>query len=183
MSYIDPRFLILTVLLLLTLPLHWVLAAFFAAAFHELCHLFAMKISKVPLRGVKVKLLGAQIEAAPERIREEFFITAAGPLGSLLLCSLFRWIPRTAICAGAQLAFNLLPIYPLDGGRLLHLLLEKYCPRHTQQIERWIKLAVLTGTAAAAFCLSVFCSLGIFPLLLYASVIIRALPRKIPCKP
>ena len=182
LPYIDPRMLILAVLLLLTMPLRWLLAALFAAAFHEFCHFLAIKILNVPFYGIKIGVFRAQIEAAPTGNKEEFLITVAGPLGSMLLFLLFRWIPRIAIFAGIQMLFNLLPLYPLDGGRLLRIALETICPRFRITVERWTRNAVFMAATAAAVYLSIVCSLGIVPVLLSAVWIIKVFQRKIPCK-
>ncbi len=48
----------------------------------------------------------------------------SGPMGSLLLFLFVRWIPRIAFCGLLQGIYNLLPIYPLDGGRVVRCMLD-----------------------------------------------------------
>ena len=48
---------------------------------------------------------------------KELICALAGPAGGLILLIFARWIPRIAICAAVQALYNLLPVYPLDGGR------------------------------------------------------------------
>ena len=43
----------------------------------------------------------------------------AGPCGSLLLMCFAVWFPRTAVCGFIHGLYNLIPVYPLDGGRAL----------------------------------------------------------------
>ena len=83
------------------------------------------------VRSLQLGLFGAQMEIAhPERLSYggEMLVTAAGPLVNLLLAPGLAWLGREAevfwLFAGAQLVlgcFNLLPVRPLDGGRLLWL--------------------------------------------------------------
>lgn len=111
-------------MLLLTLPLRWLLASVFAAAFHELCHVLGVILSGGTVQGFSLSVGGAVIHArVPGRFRELASI-AAGPLGSLSLFFLFRFWPEAAICGFLQGICNLLPLPWTDGGRLLCLLLD-----------------------------------------------------------
>ena len=65
-------------------------------------------------------------------IKEELMILLAGPVTQIVyyhIVSFFYVLPQEfRFFHLALLFFNLLPIYPLDGGKLLHLLLEKVMP-------------------------------------------------------
>ena len=113
---------LLFALLLLTLPLPWVVASLCAAAFHELCHILALVLMHRPIVGIRIGTRGAQILTTPMGPKEELLCAAAGPLGSLFLLLFLRQLPRLALCAGIQGLFNLIPLYPMDGGRILRSL-------------------------------------------------------------
>ena len=120
---IDGSALLLLALLLLSAPLPWVGAALAAAAFHEACHWAVLKLTGVRIQGMTVSAAGAVLETGPMEPRQELWSALAGPAGSLLLLTLLRRFPRIALCGGIQGLFNLLPVYPLDGGRALRCLL------------------------------------------------------------
>lgn len=63
------------------------------------------------------------METLPMSTGRELIAVLAGPAASLLLLSLVRVFPRVAICGLIQGIYNLLPIYPLDGGKALRCLM------------------------------------------------------------
>ena len=145
-------------LTLLVLPLPWVAAAVLAAAVHELCHYLAIAALGGQVGRIAVGSGGAAMELGCLSPVRELLAAAAGPVGSLSLMLMGRFFPRLALCGLVQGLFNLLPIYPLDGGRILRRALELALPdRAAAAITCW------TGFAFA-LCGTFFClRLGFLP--------------------
>ena len=120
---VSPFACVLAAMCVLMLPLRWLVAAFLAAAFHELCHILAVILCGGRVQSLKIGGRGAVISAGRMSTAKNIYCILSGPMGSLLLLLFAPWIPRIAICGLFQGLFNLLPIYPLDGGRALRCIL------------------------------------------------------------
>ncbi len=115
---------------------------FFAGLFaHELSHAMVARARGLPVHKITLFLLGgmAQLEQEPADASTEFWMAIAGPIASgvigVILLGLARasgWVPwTTAQTPGVAIlvwlgyinlvlgAFNLVPGFPLDGGRVL----------------------------------------------------------------
>jgi Zn-dependent protease len=120
-----------------------VLAALLAVASlygHELAHALVARRFGIPVRTISLFLLGgmAHITRESPSPRAEFLIAVAGPLASLaigIVAGLGSWALRDIAPPVAALGFwlamvnvplamfNLVPAYPLDGGRVLRAVL------------------------------------------------------------
>lgn len=161
-------------LMILVLPLKWILAALLAAAFHELCHMAAARLCGCRISGMTIGGGGAILMAAPMSRGRELFCVLAGPLGGLMLLFFSRWIPRTAVCAGFQSLYNLLPMESLDGGRALRCVSERLLPEKADIICTAAEGICLMAIAVLAVYAAFFLRLGPMPLLLAAAVWLRA---------
>lgn len=128
--HLDGRLCFVLALMLILLPLPWVLAAALAAIVHELFHTVAILLLKGNIYALHLGAGGIQMETAPMSPGRELIAAVAGPLGSASLILLSRWLPRTAACAAVHCIFNLLPLFPLDGGRMLQNLFLIFLPAH-----------------------------------------------------
>ncbi|MBQ5833525.1 MAG: hypothetical protein IIW36_01810 [Clostridia bacterium] len=99
-----------------------------AALLHEMGHLVAAGMLRIPLGQLRLNLLGARLEVRGRMLTygEEWILCAFGPLFSLLgaaVGGLFwqTWErARIFSCASLLLGLlNLLPIRSFDGGRML----------------------------------------------------------------
>ena len=133
------------------------LAAFLTAALaHELGHMAAIYAVGGHIRRVRVTAAGPVIEyggALTER--QEAGVVAAGPAAGLLFaagCFLthaayFQYAGCVAVLASA---FNLLPVYPMDGGRLALYLLRLGMPERAAEITlRALGTVCSAGVTAA----------------------------------
>jgi Zn-dependent protease len=120
--------------------LYWLVGAvtaimlFVSVLLHELGHSVVALRYNIPVRSITLFLFGgvAQIGAEPPNAFVEFLVAIAGPLVSLVLVVLFSTVQP--LVAGmepllglakylayinlALVLFNLIPGYPLDGGRV-----------------------------------------------------------------
>ena len=139
---VEPDALILAAAGLLLLPFEWFISAVCAAAVHELGHLIVIKSFRLPCVHLRIGASGAAIETGMMSSVQEFFSAAAGPAFSFLLL-LFRYLfPKLAIAGLIQGAFNLIPIYPMDGGRLLHTVLSRFFPNDAESLTKIIGFLV-----------------------------------------
>jgi Zn-dependent protease len=114
---------------------------FFSIVIHELSHAAVAKSRGLPVKSITLFALGgvAQIEKEPEDARTEFWVGLIGPITSIVIgsvCLGLAWLlgstplsPTSSPLAAmltwlgviniALAVFNLLPGYPLDGGRVL----------------------------------------------------------------
>jgi Zn-dependent protease len=108
---------------------------FFASVLlHELGHSLVARIFKIPVRNITLFIFGgvSQIEEEPHSASEEFWVAIAGPGVSVILAGIFLVIELVTAGSGfvtalarylafiniALAIFNLIPGFPLDGGRV-----------------------------------------------------------------
>ena len=172
MIEVTAGFCILWAFLLLILPLHLLLAAMGAALFHELGHGLAIYVTGGKITRLTVGAGGMVMETTPMPPGKEVLCALAGPAGSFLLASLYFRIPMVAVCGMVQGCFNILPLYPLDGGRAMKCLLEWLFPLQAEKIRKMVEILTL------AFLLVLAIRVGNGAILAWGMLAMR----KIPCK-
>lgn len=167
-------------LMLLILPLHWVVAIAVAVFFHEFCHYLAVRLCGGWVTGFFLGSRGMQMHLQPMAMWQELICALSGPVGGFILVLMARWMPRLAICAAIHSLYNLLPIYPLDGGRALCCILRFLFPGNGDVVCTWIGRICLIGIALVAIYASFWLNLGIVPVAAAAIIWMKA--KIIPCK-
>jgi stage IV sporulation protein FB len=125
---LDGNFCFILAFMLLLLPFPWVLSVIFATVVHELCHALTILAFDGNIYALRLGAGGIRMETDPFPPGREIIVAMAGPLGSALLILLARWMPRIAVCGAVHCIYNLLPLFPMDGGRILENLLALCLP-------------------------------------------------------
>lgn len=128
--------------------IYWLMGAagamglFASIVFHELCHSLVARGYGLEMTGITLFIFGgvAEMDEEPESAKVEFMMAAAGPVSSVALALCFLVIYRLGTAAQwpvpisgvfgylgliniALAVFNLVPAFPLDGGRILRAVL------------------------------------------------------------
>lgn len=142
--YINGNFYILLALGVLTVPLQWLLAWMVSVAVHETGHLLSMKLCGIRAEALVISGFGARIRAQ-DLGKHEWLCALAGPMAGFMLLLFSKWIPRVSVCAVIHSTFNLLPVYPMDGGRFLRAVLLRILPESASiSISRLVSFVSLT---------------------------------------
>ena len=146
---------------------YWITAGvtavlFFASVLlHELGHSVVALRYKIPVRSITLFIFGgvAQIGAEPPFATAEFWIAIAGPLVSFILAGIFALLETVSASFSPLLAlakylayingtlglFNLIPGFPLDGGRVFRAIVWGI----TQNFHKANQIAATVGRAIA----------------------------------
>ncbi len=179
---VDAGFCVFTAFMFLVVPLPWMAAWFTAALFHELCHYAALKAFDVPVMQLRITSGGAIMETDIRGIKA-CVSSLAGPLGGLFLTLFGRQMPRLAVCALVQSIYNLLPVYPLDGGRAIREMLETFAgPTKAKRISNGLGGAFLTALMILALYMWIRLTMGCIPLFLVLFLAFKTSFIKFPCK-
>lgn len=110
---------------------------FFSIVIHELSHSLVARRFLLPINGITLFIFGgvAELHREPSSSKSEFWIAVAGPACSIVLGVLLLLVAGIARSAAPRpiflllsylgtinlllAAFNLVPAFPLDGGRVL----------------------------------------------------------------
>src|SRR5690349_21420749 len=132
------------------------LLLFVSVLLHELAHSLVARARGLPVKSITLFIFGgvSNLEQEPQSPGVEFQMAVVGPLASLIIGGLAllvgAFIGRAAPLAVAVIAylgitnlllgvFNLIPGFPLDGGRVLRAILWK-ATGSLQRATRWASL-------------------------------------------
>lgn len=130
---------------------------FASIVFHEFAHAMVARRFDLPIGGITLFIFGgvAEMEEEPRTPAAEFWMAIAGPIASVFLAAVFyglsamaAWPPALhgvlAYLAFINLVlaiFNMLPAFPLDGGRVLRSALWWF----TNDLTRATRIASIFG--------------------------------------
>ncbi|MGD8570557.1 MAG: site-2 protease family protein [Gammaproteobacteria bacterium] len=128
----------------LSRPTYWwmgvasAIGIFFSIVFHEFSHSLVARRFGMPIKGITLFIFGgvAEMHEEPPNAKAEFLMAVAGPIASFVLAAVFfqlytmglanHWyVPLVGVLHYLSYInlivaiFNLVPAFPLDGGRML----------------------------------------------------------------
>jgi Zn-dependent protease/predicted transcriptional regulator len=137
---------------------------FSSVVLHELSHSLVGRTQGVEIKRITLFLFGglAQMTGEAQSAKSEFLMAAAGPASSIVIGLIFGAVYLAAAVAGAPpivtsplsylavinvalAVFNLVPGFPLDGGRVLRSTIWFF----TKSMERATRIATRTGQVFA----------------------------------
>ena len=168
---------------LLLVPLQWLMAWILAITIHELFHYLALRISGASVMHIRISCKGVVMDTDALPLWREAFCAYAGPVGALIILFFSSYLPRTAICTLVFSAYNLLPVFPLDGGRGLACIIKNVLP---ERLAVPILLAIENIVLASIVIISLYSvfklGLGLVPAGLALILLVRSKGIKFPCK-
>ncbi len=149
-------------------PLYWIMGIitsllFFASVLaHELAHSLVGRVNGIPIKSITLFIFGGMAQMTKEATRAgaELKMAIAGPACSLAISGMFAllwWLTRGVIEPVAAMAFwlawvngvlavfNLIPGFPLDGGRVFRSLVWRF----TGNYQRATQIATRLGQGVA----------------------------------
>lgn len=153
-----------------------VVGIFASILLHELGHAWAGRLFKVEARAIEINGLGGLCyfdRSLPASVFARTVINLAGPFANLVLWQAFGFAAAASGTAGGGLpfivlttlatanflllVFNLLPAFPLDGGRVLEAWLSPLLgPSWAVRVVSALGLVVAAGIAYLAFPTQIF---------------------------
>lgn len=164
---------------LLILPLRFVTAWLVAASIHELAHILVLKDQ---VTGLQILPAGARIQTVPLTPRQEFKAALAGPGASLLLIGLLRIFPALGVCGFVHFFINMIPVFPMDGGRVIYCLCRKFWGINAAKCIMKLMYLLTIAVLILFCCYTVIIYKSIMPVVLCCVILIKITKGKIPCK-
>ena len=149
---------------------YWIMGAFGAVGlfvsiiFHEFWHSIVARSYGMPMHGITLFLFGgvSEMHDEPPSAKFEFLVAVVGPISSIILGFIFvgvltlgrNWgwpahvsglIGYLAMINWIVAGFNLLPAFPLDGGRILRSAIWKWKKNLRQATKSASKIGGLFG--------------------------------------
>ena len=156
----------------LSQPAYWLMGLsgavglFVSIVLHELAHSLVARRHGVRMKGITLFIFGgvAEMSDEPSSPQAEFRVAIAGPIASILIALVAFLFSRLVAAAGltspivgvlwylgfinsALVVFNLIPAFPLDGGRVLRSLIWHF----SGSLERATRITAAIGSGFGTF--------------------------------
>lgn len=180
---VSPQFCIFSACMLLAVPFLWFAGWVTAVTIHELFHYLMLRLCCADIKCISLELYGAVIYTEDLSPRNTFLCAIAGPFGGFTLLAFSEWFPQAAIWTMILSVYNLLPIYPLDGGQALRGLIGMFFnERQTEKASYAVECVVILSLFVIGFLALFIWNLSLLPLFFAVLTALRFRKIKRPCK-
>lgn len=184
---INLQIFLFIILFLLTKQIELYVLIMFFALIHECGHIFAGLILKLKPKKLDIMPFGLAVTFESYGYKKlveakKILIALAGPLTNILICVIALFInidpnvKQTIIYSNILVAFfNLIPIYPLDGGRILKGLIKlKYKNNIIADtiVNRISNILAIFFTAISSILILYFKNIAILLVIIYLWIIV-----------
>ena len=150
----------------------FIVALMLCVVLHELGHALAARRFGIRTRDITLLPIGgvANLERIPENPRQELVVALAGPAVNVAIAGLLFLLPdapffnRLLVANLSLVLFNLIPAFPMDGGRVLRALLAM---RMARVQATTIAARIGQAFAAVAFVAGMFGNPMLVPLAMF----------------
>lgn len=151
------------------------------AFIHEMAHTIVGLILKLKPKTLEIQPFGVGIifESFENSERNKIIIALAGPITNILIALIFIFIKikvqTTIVYVNILLAmFNLIPIYPIDGGRIIKAILttKKGKEKAETAINKVSNITLIIITLLSSILILVYKNIGLFIIIIYLWILV-----------
>ena len=168
---IDLKIIIFMIIFGITKQLRIYIIVMFFCFLHELGHIIVGKILGLKIEKIEITPCGFSTAFSGAK-KVDIIVALAGPAVSFMLAILFRYIELEPYIGSEEavysnlliLIFNLLPLYPLDGGRIFKGMLEikLNCQKVNKIISKTSESVLIILTIISSIAVYYFKNIAIF---------------------
>ncbi len=160
-----------------------------ALVFHEMAHIYMAKAKGYNTNTIKLDMLGASIKLDNKIQKDDLFsIAFAGPAINFIIClictSIWWIVPEMYVftadffrCNLLLASFNMLPVEPLDGAKILDSILSKRSKKTAKVVNLSLNIFAV-GVFVVLFVLSCFNTINLTYLLFAIFFASNFLPKR-----